>query len=89
MIYEVKLKEAMNEFFVELMKDATIDNKLTGHVKLAHEESEQTGVADKNVKLMSNPDGEVPSNASKAGSGLGPAVKLPTPAALSPDVIKK
>src|SRR5262249_36674448 len=29
MIYEVKLKEAMNEIFVEMMKAAAIDNKLT------------------------------------------------------------
>ena len=38
MIYEVKLKEAMNEVFVELMQAAAIDNKLTGRVKLANEE---------------------------------------------------
>src|SRR5262249_9898369 len=33
MIYEVKLKEVMNEVFVEMMKAAAIDNKLTGKVK--------------------------------------------------------
>src|SRR5262249_59407798 len=33
MIYEVKLKEAMNEIFVELMKASAIDNKLTGRLK--------------------------------------------------------
>src|SRR5258707_1549535 len=35
-IYEVKLKEAMNDVFVGLMRAASIDNKLTGQVKLAN-----------------------------------------------------
>ena len=38
MIYEVKLKEAMGDYMVDLMQAAAIDNKLTGKVKLANEQ---------------------------------------------------
>ncbi|MFO0952776.1 MAG: hypothetical protein U0835_16830 [Isosphaeraceae bacterium] len=37
MIYEVKLKEMMGAVMVELMQRSSIDNKLTGKVKLANE----------------------------------------------------
>lgn len=91
MIYEVKLKEAMSEVFEELMRQAAVDNKLTGHVKFANEESHPDHQVDGKVKLMSNPDGEIESqsksNAAAAGSSIG--AKLPAPAAASSEVVKQ
>ena len=87
MIYEVKLKEAMGEVFVELMRASAIDNKLTGHVKLANEETHPDHKVDGEVKLMSNPgQGTPPSSASAASNAK---VKVPAPAALSPEVRKQ
>ncbi|MBV8558969.1 MAG: peptidylprolyl isomerase, partial [Planctomycetaceae bacterium] len=81
MIYEVKLKEAMGAYFVELMRASAIDNKLTGHIKLANEEMHPDHKVDGEVKLMSNPgQGTPPSAAPNA------KVKVPAPAALSPEV---
>ncbi|WP_435017315.1 peptidylprolyl isomerase [Tundrisphaera sp. TA3] len=76
---EVKLKEKMGEVFQELIAAAHIDNKLTGQVKLAHEENEpgfREGM-DRNVKLM-NAAGET-----KAVPPSG--AKAVTPAATSPN----
>jgi foldase protein PrsA len=87
MIYEVKLKEAMSETFVELMKAAAIDNKLTGHVKLANEELEPDHQVDGDVQLMSNP-GEIQTQPGTNPAASAPRAKLPTPTAL-PDAVKK
>jgi parvulin-like peptidyl-prolyl isomerase len=87
MIYEVKLKEAMSETFVELMKAAAIDNKLTGHVKLANEELEPDHQVDGDVQLMSNP-GEIQNQPSAKPAAPATRAKLPTPAGL-PDTVKK
>ena len=38
MIYQVKLKEAMEKIFEELIKEAAIENRLTGTIKMANEE---------------------------------------------------
>ena len=57
LIYEVKLKEAMNDYFVDLMKRASIDNKLTGHVKLANEELHPDSQSDRDVQLDEQPRG--------------------------------
>ncbi len=40
MIYDVKLKETMNQVFQELAKAAGIENKLTGTIKMANEEQD-------------------------------------------------
>ena len=58
MIYEVKLKEAMGEVFVEdLMKAAAIDNKLTGHINRSPRRGAGGRIRpDIDVKLMSNPN---------------------------------
>jgi hypothetical protein len=90
MIYEVKLKEAMGAFMVDLMQAAEVDNKLTGRVKLANESLE----VDQEVKLMGgNKGGPAPSpatvNVRQPNSNAGGPVKLPTPAALSPEVAKQ
>lgn len=92
MIYEVKLKEAMGDYMVDLMKAAEIDNKLTGQVKMANQEVD----FDQEVKLMGNRpaqrnDGPAPGQRpTPANTPTGaPSVKVPPPAALSPEVVKQ
>ncbi len=86
MIYEVKLKEAMSEFFVELMKASEIDNKLTGRVKMANEEEHPDHRVDGEVKLMSNPRAGTTSAASTGGTAAASAgTKLPIPVAAPAD----
>jgi foldase protein PrsA len=87
MIYEVKLKEAMNDTFVELMKAAAIDNKLTGNVKLANEENEPEHQVDGEVKLTSDPNSAIqkPNGQVETPAALP---NLPTPAGL-PDNVRK
>jgi foldase protein PrsA len=76
MIYEVKLKEAMNKYFADLMDTAAIDNKLTGHVKLANEPD---AAPDGDVQLMGH---QQPSQAPPPAPSPS-QVKLPTPAGVS------
>ncbi len=87
MIYEVKLKEAMGEYMVDLMQKARIDNKLTGRVKEANEQIDY----DKQVELSGNhsPAQAGSSPTGSPGAGTAPRQKTPTPAALSPDVAKQ
>jgi foldase protein PrsA len=98
MIYEVKLKETMGIVFQELVKASAIDNKLVGTMKEANEElTEDFNSVDKrDVKLMSNPAGAagtVDDKAERAGAtanaGAGTRVKLPTPAAVSPEAAQQ
>jgi foldase protein PrsA len=97
MIYEVKLKEAMNEVFVTLMKSAAIDNKLTGQIKMANEDMDPASQVDGNVPLMSNP-GAAPARGNAnatatAGRPQGGAnasrTAVPPPAAATPEVIQQ
>lgn len=91
MIYEVKLKEAMGEVMVELMRRAAIENKLTGQLKLANEAVD----VDQEVKLMGGrPNEETRATTTVRPSPSDPApappkLNVPTPAALSPDVVKQ
>jgi hypothetical protein len=97
MIYEVKLKEVMGMVFQELVKSAAIENKLVGSVKLANEEQEAdyNSVDRKNVKLMKTPGGDtgtVDESTMRAGTGGAPGasrVKIPTPAAASPEAVQQ
>lgn len=93
MIYEVKLKEAMGEYMVGLLQAASIDNKMTGKVKLANEQYD----VDEQVKLMGGGkpgSGPTPSRdvstarPSPTPAANTPRIKAPTPAALSSDVTK-
>jgi len=54
MIYEVKLKEAMSGYYVQLMRAARVDNHLTGTTKEANEDSQyaEHSKDDSEVKLM-------------------------------------
>ena len=89
MIYEVKLKEAMGSVMQDLMHAAAIDNKLTGHVKLANEQVD----VDQQVKLMGGrPSAETSSTATARPApapGSTPNVKVPPPAAMSPETLKQ
>ncbi|MFO0909937.1 MAG: parvulin peptidyl-prolyl isomerase [Isosphaeraceae bacterium] len=92
MIYEVKLKEAMGAYMIELMQQASIDNKLTGKVKLANEQVD----LDQEVKLMGGRPNATNTNtattrpaATPSNSGNAARLKTPPPAALSPDVVKQ
>ncbi|MDR3637738.1 MAG: SurA N-terminal domain-containing protein [Isosphaeraceae bacterium] len=69
MIYEVKLKEAMSNYYVELMKAARIDNRLVGTTKESHEDAQyaEHEKADSEVKLMGN----------QATLGTKPTTKTP------------
>ncbi len=87
MIFEVKMKEAMNEVFVDLMRVAEIDNKLTGRMKLKNEDMVTDAGTDSEVQLMSTPGG--PPVAPTAAGGVAPRTNLPPPAAASPEVIKQ
>ena len=90
MIYEVKMKEAMNEVFVDLMRAAEIDNKLTGRVKAANEEMLPESQTDGEVKLMSNPGGTPPAAPTAAGAGAAaPRMNLPPPAGAPPEVLQQ
>ena len=89
MIYDVRLKEGMGRYMNDLMQRASIDNKLTGRVKLANE----TGL-DKDVKLMSGR----PTNAAPKGTAAGAPsgkptaagrARTPTPAGLSSDAVQQ
>ena len=86
MIYEVKLKEAMQKVFEEIYKAAAIENQFVGTVKLANEEKDPSyGTDNGKVKLMSpqRDDGVEKANATApAGDGAVARPKLPTPAAL-------
>ncbi len=103
MIYDVKLKEAMGDVFTELMKSASIQNLLTGSVKLANEEHTEEykraqADVDGQVKLMSNPNAAVPQGEkASAAAGAGavpdpstlPRQKIPAPAAVSPQAAQQ
>jgi hypothetical protein len=55
-MFEVKLNKEVASLFEDLMKASAIDNKLTGHVKMAHEEQhpEFKQGLDQKVQRMSN-----------------------------------
>ena len=92
MIYEVKLKEAMADVFHELVKVSSIENLLTGTVKLANEEKDPDYGVDKDVKLMSREssakDGDARANGAPPTGSVARA-KLPPPVALSPEAAKQ
>jgi foldase protein PrsA len=91
MIYQVKLKEAMEKFFQDLIKEAAIENRLTGSVKMANEERAPEYRVDGDVKLMGNKgnDGGSATRADAAAGAATRSARLPRPAALSPEAAKQ
>jgi foldase protein PrsA len=57
MIYQVKLKETMEDLFQELLRAASIENRLTGSIKEANEEKNPYYRVDGDVRLMGNKNG--------------------------------
>ena len=92
MIYEVKLKEQMGLVMQELIKTSSIENQLTGTVKLANEEKHtEYGVQD-DVKLMSNPPHAAGPAAGSAGAMSAAArakMAAQPPPGLSPEVARE
>ena len=80
MIYEVKLKEAMNLYMNDLMNQAAVDNKLTGHVKFAGEAINLD--ADLQQAAASRPT-------VKDAAGAAAKQKTPTPAGLSREALQQ
>jgi parvulin-like peptidyl-prolyl isomerase len=90
MIYQVKLKEAMETIFQDLIKQSAIENRLTGMIKMANEERDPDYRVDGDVKLMANKGntGTDP-RAVKSPGTASTAAKLPPPVALSPEAAKQ
>jgi hypothetical protein len=93
-MFEVKQNEAVTRLFEDLMRVSTIDNKLTGQVKMANEEQhpEFKGGLDEKVKRMSEagesqappPTGNKLQTPSKPTTRIGTAITpngVPTSAA--------
>ena len=63
-VAQAKQEDAVASMFYDLMKASTIDNKLTGQVKMANEDEQaaeaRQAVSDQGVKLMSNPGETAP-----------------------------
>lgn len=61
-IFEAKLNDKMREVYEDLLRNAKIDNVLTGQTNtVAHDEQPEPGTRiDPDVKLMSNPSADVP-----------------------------
>jgi hypothetical protein len=76
-----------------LIKAAAIENRLIGSVKLANEEKDADYRVDKDVKLMGNQenggDSADPRAAAAAAGSSAAKVKLPTPAAASPEAVQQ
>ena len=60
LIYQVKLKDAMESYYNDLIKAASIENRLAGTTKLANEELNEDFKADGDRKLMSDPNSAIP-----------------------------
>lgn len=89
LIYQVKLKEAMENFFEKLIKEAAIENRLTGSVKLANEDLHPEYRVDGDVKLMGRKDGEDGNATRAAAPAAGASTRMPRPVALSPEAAKQ
>ena len=90
MIYQVKLKEAMESIFQDLVKEAAIENRLTGMIKMANEERQPGFRVDGDVKLMGNKGNTgMDPRAVKAPGTASTVSKLPAPVALSPEAAKQ
>jgi parvulin-like peptidyl-prolyl isomerase len=94
---DVKLSEAVAELFNDLMAASSIDNKLTGHVKMAHEERHPDSLKakDEKITLMNNvgetkpvtpTGGRSPANVRSSPTGASrPPAGVPTDAAGAAD----
>lgn len=73
LIFDAKLKDKMQEVFNEVIRNAAIENRLTGAVKMAREDEHEDSRVDGQVKLMSDPaNAPKPTAGAKAGEAGGP-----------------
>ena len=89
-MFEVKLKEAMTEVFNEMLRNSSIDNRLTGTTKLANEERHPDSQVDANVKMMGG-QAQAPGKGSVQGPAPGslPVRQMPsTPVGVSADAAR-
>lgn len=93
LVKEALLKEKMGEVFNEMVKNAEINNILTGKSKIANEESQPESQLDSTVvqtKGLNTPSTPPANGEAAAAPGVAAGkAKLPTPAALSPDAVKQ
>ena len=90
MIYQVKLKETMEGIFQDLIREASIENRLTGMIKMAKEERDPDFRVDGDVKLMGNRgNGGTDPRANNAVGTASTAAKIPPPVALSPEAARQ
>lgn len=91
MMYEAKLKQKMTDVYGDLQRQAAIDNKLTGQVKLANEDLRPEHQVDNNVQLMSNSGGNGSSKAQAKDDDAGAPGKVVAtpPAGVPADQLKK
>jgi PPIC-type PPIASE domain len=87
---DVKLNDMVQQIFKELMDASAIDNKLTGHVKLANEEQhpEFKEGLDQKVQRMSNA-GETQANLPTGGRSPSVAKTSPSRGPLTPAGVPK
>ncbi len=87
----MKLQEAMENCLEELLKQASIENRLTGAVKMANEERDPDYQVDADAKLMGdkNKDQSVNRTGAAPGAGAPAASRMAPPAALSPDAARQ
>lgn len=90
-IYQVKLQEAMEKCLHELLKRSSVENRLTGAVKLANEENNKDYQVDGDAKLMGdrNKDASVNRTNAPAVTASPSSPSIPPPAALSPEAARQ
>lgn len=66
-MFQEKLKIAMNDVYEDMVRSASIENRLTGTMK-PPEAVERMARSDEKVKLMSDPNSAIPTKEEKAAA---------------------
>jgi len=91
-IFDAKLKESMSEVFDELIQASQVENRLTGQVKLAHEDKHPDHRVDGEVKLMKQGEptpAEAPSKGTTAARSKAAAGAVKAEDRATADSIKR
>ncbi len=85
LIYDVKLKEAMADYYGDLIKASSIENRLAGTTKNANEELDPDSKPDTDRRLMSDPNAAMPQrvSASSRAGAAGAVQSVPNGASSS------
>jgi foldase protein PrsA len=103
LVRDTKIKEKMGEVFNALMKRAQIENRLTGHIKMANEDPDPAAGVDAAIRRASNNDQEqsappqtapapktiTPPPVADGPGAQSPKLKLPVPAGVTPEMIRE